>query len=358
MLYEDYKFTRQYLETQYANAVQGTQEATSNYNVAVNERDTASKADQPSYDDKVSSASQQLDYAKDTERAASNDLMQLKIDPALRDNAKQYEAEKAGQDPSKEGSTRHDNDAKPEQPNPLQNFAMQAGVVGVMGMQALTSTPSGHSIQSEFQQDALLAAKVESQFQSGSQQPGSQQQQQQPASDQKGPETSGPGKDGTGKPAEQHATHQHPQGSQQQQQGGDQKGPVTNGPGKEGAEKPAGHHGPEQHPQGSEQQQQHHKQHHDQSQEQHKAQHHEQHHEQHHGQHHGQHHEQHQGGDQKASETHGPGKEGTEKPSRSTRASGTRPASHRASHGGSVGKRDQAGGEEGAPEGRAERAGR
>jgi hypothetical protein len=283
VLYEDYKFTRQYLETQYATAVQGTQEATTNYNVAVNERDTASKADQPKYDDKVASASQQLDYAKDTERAASNDLTQLKIDPALRDNAKQYEAEKAGQDPSKEWYTKHDNDAKPDQPGALHNFAMQAGVVGVMGMQALTSAPSGHAIESEMRESMLLTAKVESQFQGGSQQPGSQQQQQ-PAGDQKGPEAPGPGKEGTGKPAEQRAPEQHPQGSQQQQQHGDQKGPEAPGAGKEGTEKPT-----DPHHQGSQQQQ-------------------------HHEQHHEQHHDQHQGGDQKGHETPAAGKEGTDKP--------------------------------------------
>ena len=204
VLYEDYKFTRQYLEAQYATAIEQSAEAKTNYDVAVNERDTASKADQPSYDDKVASASQQLDYAKDTERAASNDLTQLKIDPALRENAQKYEAEKAGQDPSKEWYAKHDNEAKEDKPSALQNFAMQAGVAGVIATQALTSTPSAHSIQSEMQQDQLLAAKTEAQFQSGSQNQGSQQQQRQPPGDQKGPETPGPGKEGTDKPPEQH----------------------------------------------------------------------------------------------------------------------------------------------------------
>ncbi len=255
MLYQDYKFTRQYLEAQYATAVQQTGEATTNYNVVVNERDTASKADQPSYDDKVASASQQLDYAKDTERAAANDLTQLKIDPALRDNAQKYEAEKAGQDPSKEWYTKHDNEPKEDKPSALQNFAMQAGVAGVIATQALTSTPSAHAIQSELRQDQLLAAKTEAQFQSGSQNQGSQQQQQQqqqPWADQKVPETSGPGKEGASNPAEQRAPEQHPpeqhaQASQQQQpHSGDQKGPETPATGKEGAEKQAEHRPPEQ----------------------------------------------------------------------------------------------------------------
>ncbi len=248
VLYADYKFTRQYLEAQYATAVQQTAEATTNYNVAVNERDTASKADQPSYDDKVASASQQLDYAKDTERAASNDLTQLKIDPALRDNAQKFEAEKAGQDSSKEWYAKHDNESKEDKPGALQNFAMQAGVAGVIATQALTSTPSAHAIQSELQQDQLLAAKTEAQFQSGSQNQGSQQQQQQPGGDQKVPETPGPGKEGASNPGEQRPPEQHaPESQQQQQQAGDQKGPETPGPGNESSEKPAEQRPPEQH---------------------------------------------------------------------------------------------------------------